>query len=85
MIYRCPICGREFIEDIEFCPECNEYIQEIEDTVVQWHKLGKVAQIGTNAFASRYTIEQLLSMSNLKPLSDAEFKERIDFVIGKCN
>lgn len=32
MIYRCPICGREFIEDIEFCPECNEYIQEIEDT-----------------------------------------------------
>lgn len=52
-------------------------LQEIEDTVVHWHKLGKISQIGSNAFASRYTVEQLLSMSNLKALSDTEFKERI--------
>lgn len=52
-------------------------VDEVEAMIVQWEKMGKVTRIASNAFASKYTFEQLLSMSNLKPLSDAEFKERI--------
>lgn len=50
---------------------------EIKDTIISWYKAGKIQRIGTNAFASKYTIEQLLSLSNIKALTDEEIKEKL--------
>jgi hypothetical protein len=53
-------------------------LQEIKQMVNKWHKTGKIKKMGSNVFASNYTLEQLLSMSNIRPLSDKEIAQRIN-------
>ena len=49
---------------------------QINDVIDQWEKIGKIERIGSNVFASKYSIEQLLSMSNLKVLSELEISTK---------
>jgi len=51
---------------------------EAHEVVDGWEKTGKIDKINSNVFGSRYTFEQLLSMSNLKPLNDNEIKDRLE-------
>lgn len=52
-------------------------VQEIEAVVNGWCKIGKVEKIGENVLASKYTLEQLINDSNIKPLTDEEIKNRL--------
>lgn len=56
----------------------NASLDEIEDLVDTWARTGKVKKIASNLFASKHTVEQLISMSNIKSLSDAEIKDKLD-------
>jgi hypothetical protein len=55
----------------------NAGLNEIEDVITNWEKIGRIDRIALNLFASQCTFEQLISMSNIKPLSDDEIKEKI--------
>lgn len=50
---------------------------EIDLAINNWLKMGKVNEISHNVYASKNTLEQLLSISNLKPLSDEEIIEKL--------
>lgn len=54
----------------------NASLEEIEDAISKWTIGGKINSISSNVIASKYTFEQLLSMSNIKPLTDNEIKDR---------
>lgn len=48
------------------------------DTVINnWEKSGKINNIYDNMYASKYTLESLISMSNLKALSDEAINKNI--------
>lgn len=51
---------------------------EAHEVVSTWEKTGKIDRINSNVFGSKYTFEQLLTLSNLKPLTDFEIKERLE-------
>ena len=50
---------------------------ELKQVINDWNNQGKITKIATNAYASKYTIEQLLVMSNLKALTDEEIKYKL--------
>lgn len=50
---------------------------EINETIQDWEKTGKIDRINSNLFGSKYTFEQLLSVSNLQALNDNEIKDRL--------
>jgi uncharacterized protein YfcZ (UPF0381/DUF406 family) len=56
----------------------NASLDEIEDVVDAWAKTGKVKKIASNLFASKHTVEQLISMSNIKSLSNAEIQDKLE-------
>ncbi|UCC44246.1 MAG: hypothetical protein JSU65_14230 [Candidatus Zixiibacteriota bacterium] len=41
MVY-CPKCEREWTEDVSQCPICGKELQEINDEISQWTKLGYI-------------------------------------------
>jgi hypothetical protein len=45
---------------------------EIDNIINTWQQFGKIHQLDMNTFASKSSLEQLISMSNIKPLSDEE-------------
>lgn len=51
---------------------------EINAVINQWNNLGKIQYLDSNTIASKLTLEQLISMSNIKPLSDDEITRRLD-------
>lgn len=51
---------------------------EIEKIISSWQKYGKVHQLNENTYASKSSLEQLISMSNIKPLSDNEIAIKLD-------
>lgn len=51
---------------------------EAHEIVDTWEKTGKIDRLNSNVFGSKYTFEQLLTMSNLKPLNDTEIKDRLE-------
>jgi hypothetical protein len=51
-------------------------LENIDNVISQWEKTGKIERIGSNVFASKHTVEQLLSMSNLKALSENDMRTR---------
>lgn len=53
-------------------------LDEIDEVINDWCEKGKVSKLGSNTYASKYTFEQLVSMSNIKPLSDEEIISRIE-------
>lgn len=50
---------------------------EIKNTLSQLCHSGKLERLSSNTYASQYTIEQLLSISNLKALTDDEIKTKL--------
>lgn len=56
----------------------NTNLNEIESTIADWETNNKIKKLSSNKFGSDYTFEELISMSNLKPLTDDEIKERIN-------
>ena len=50
---------------------------DIDNTINNWLKFGKIDEISKNVFASKNTFEQLLSQSNLKALSDEEIIDKL--------
>ena len=51
---------------------------EIDNVIVSWKRQGKVTNLDSNTFASTFSLEQLISMSNIKPLSDEEIAKKLD-------
>lgn len=52
--------------------------QEINNVISNWVNTGKANKIAQNLIASKYTLEQLISLSNLRVLSDEEIKQKIE-------
>lgn len=52
--------------------------KQIENMINTWEDTDKIKRIASNAFVSNYTLEHLLSISNLVPLSDEELKRRLN-------
>lgn len=52
--------------------------QQINKIIDNWEQLGRIKKIASNAFVSDYTLECLLSMSNLMPLDDNILKARLN-------
>ena len=50
---------------------------ELLDIINTWNEQKKITKIATNAYATKYTIEQLLSISSLKALTDEEIKQKL--------
>lgn len=50
---------------------------DIITTIDQWNKLGRIKKVASNAYASNFTLEQLISLSSLKALSDEEIKYKL--------
>lgn len=57
--------------------------EEVSNIVKKWESTNKLIKLNTNIYGSRYSIEQLISMSNIKPLSDEEIISRL--MRGKKN
>lgn len=55
----------------------NADLNEVEEVINNWEENNKIIKLSSNTFGSDYTFEELISMSNIKPLSDNEIKERI--------
>lgn len=51
---------------------------EVESIIENWKNYGKIHNLDNNTFASKLSLEQLISMSNIKPLSDKEIIEKLD-------
>lgn len=51
---------------------------EIENIISKWQQFGKVHQLNENTYASKCSLEQLIAMSNIKPLSDDEITEKLN-------
>lgn len=56
---------------------------EVNKVISQWESSNKLIKLNTNMYGSKYSIEQLISMSNIKPLSDDEIVARL--MRGKQN
>ena len=52
--------------------------EQIDQTLDNWEQIGRIKRIASNAYASNYTLETLLSLSNLIPLDDEELKKRLN-------
>ena len=51
---------------------------DIDNTIEHWKELKRIKKIANNAYVSNYTVEQLISLSSLKALSDEEIKQRLN-------
>jgi len=49
---------------------------EMDNLIDIWENANKITKINSREFGSKYTFEELLNMSNIKPLSDEEIKEK---------
>lgn len=49
----------------------------VDDVLTRWERLGKVEVIDSTKFASRYTLTELLTMSNIKADTDEDVANRI--------
>lgn len=58
-------------------PLVNKTKPELHDIIASWEKQNRIYKIASNAYASKYTVEQLLSMSSLKALTDEEIKHKL--------
>ena len=56
---------------------------EVKQLIDNWENTNRLIKLNTNMYGSKYTIEQLISMSNIKPLSDEEISEKL--LRGKLN
>lgn len=52
-------------------------VDNINDTISNWTKTGKINEINSNTFASKYTLNELLTLSNLSSYDDKMIKENI--------
>jgi len=69
------ISTNHFINKLQ--PLVNKTQDELVDIIANWEKQNKIYKVASNAYASKYTIEQLLSMSSLKALTDEEIKYKL--------
>ena len=56
----------------------NASSNEIDDIINLWQQHGKIYQLDNKTYASKLSLEQLISMSNIKPLSDDEIIEKLN-------
>ena len=56
----------------------NASSNEINDIIDLWQQHGRIYQLDNNTYASKSSLEQLISMSNIKPLSDDEIIAKLD-------
>ena len=51
--------------------------ENIEKCLSNWLAMKKIERIGSNTFVSKYTLEQLIATSSLKPLTEDEYNKRL--------
>lgn len=51
---------------------------EIDSIISNWQKQGKIQMLSSDTYASKNSLEQLISVSNIKPLSDEEISIRLE-------
>lgn len=56
----------------------NASTKEVDGIISLWKKQGKITNLSQNTFASKCSLEQLITMSNIKPLSDDEIAMKLD-------
>lgn len=59
-------------------PLTNKTKDELMEIIASWEKQNRIYKIAFNAYASNYTVEQLLSMSSLKALTDEEIRKSLN-------
>lgn len=69
------ISASKLINDLSNLTDKNK--DELKEVITKWQEQNRITKIASNAFASNYTIEQLLSMSSLKALTDEEIKDKL--------
>ena len=69
------ISAQKLVRELQLSTNISD--ETLEKCILNWHKMGKIQRIGNNSFVSKFTLEELLAMSNLQPLSEEEYNRRM--------